>query len=98
MARNRRSDPHDRITLTVLESSLVPALYALAAVSGSANGDPRGAGYIAKLLVLAMAESACSQSQYKGYTRFNGGTTNYDRSDRNACANNTIYLDAKNIF
>ncbi|MGA8064867.1 MAG: hypothetical protein WB951_21895 [Candidatus Sulfotelmatobacter sp.] len=74
-----------------------PALYAPAAVSGSANGDPRGAGYIANFSYWPWQNLQLA-AQYTGYTRFNGGTTNYDGSGRNASANNTIYLDAKIIF
>jgi hypothetical protein len=74
-----------------------PALYAPAAVTGSANGDPRGAGYIANLSYWPWQNLQLA-AQYTGYTRFNGGSTNYDGSGRSASANNTIYLDAKIIF
>jgi hypothetical protein len=76
-----------------------PALYAPAAVTGSANGDPRGAGYIANVSFWPWQNLQLA-AQYTGYTRFNGGTTNYDitGSGRSAGANNTIYLDAKIIF
>ena len=74
-----------------------PALYAPAAVTGSANGDPRGAGYIANISYWPWQNLQLA-AQYTGYTRFNGGSTNYDGSGRNASANNTIYLDAKFIF
>jgi hypothetical protein len=72
-------------------------LYAPGAVSGSANGDPRGAGYIANFSFWPWQNLQLA-AQYTGYTRFNGGTTNYDGSGRNAGANNTVYLDAKIIF
>jgi hypothetical protein len=29
---------------------------------------------------------------YTGYTKFNGGTTNYDGAGRNASDNNTVYI------
>ncbi|MGA7299115.1 MAG: hypothetical protein WBX10_02350 [Candidatus Sulfotelmatobacter sp.] len=74
-----------------------PGLYPPAAVSGSANGDPRGAGYLANLSYWPWQNLPLA-AQYTGYTRFNGGSTNYDGSGRNASANNTIYLDAKFIF
>ena len=74
-----------------------PALYPPASVSGSANGDPRGAGYIANVSFWPWQNLQLA-AQYTGYTRFNGGSTNYDGSGRNASANNTIYLDAKIIF
>ena len=72
-------------------------LYAPGAVSGSANGDPRGAGYIANFSFWPWQNLQLA-AQYTGYTRFNGGTINYDGSGRNAGANNTVYLDAKIIF
>ena len=72
-------------------------LYPPAAVSGSANGNPRGAGYIANFAYWPWQNLQLAV-QYTGYTRFNGGTTNYDGSGRNASANNTVYLDAKFIF
>jgi len=72
-------------------------LYGAAPVSGSANGDPRGAGYIANVSFWPWQNLQLA-AQYTAYTRFNGGSTNYDGSGRNASANNTIYLDAKFIF
>lgn len=74
-----------------------PVLYAPASVSGSANGDPRGAGYLANFSYWPWQNLQLA-AQYTGYTRFNGGTTNYDGSGRNASSNNTVYLDAKIIF
>jgi len=74
-----------------------PLLNPQGAVSGSANGDPRGAGYIANLSYWPWQNLQLA-AQYTGYTRFNGGSTNYDGSGRNASSNNTIYLDAKFIF
>jgi len=72
-------------------------LYALGAVSGSANGDPKGAGYIANVSYWPWQNLQLA-AQYTGYTTFNGGTKNYDGSGRSASANNTVYLDAKFIF
>ena len=72
-------------------------LFAPAAVSGSANGDPRGAGYILNFSYWPWQNLQLA-AQYTGYTRFNGGSTNYDGSLRNAGGNNTIYLDAKFLF
>lgn len=74
-----------------------PALYAPNPVTGSANGDPRGAGYIASVSYWPWQNLQLA-AQYTGYTRFNGGTTNYDGSGRNANANNTLYLNARIIF
>jgi hypothetical protein len=72
-------------------------LYAPNPVSGSANGNPRGAGVIANLSYWPWQNLQLA-AQYTAYTRFNGGSTNYDGSGRSASANNTIYLDAKFIF
>ena len=74
-----------------------PALYVPSPVTGSANGDPRGAGYILNFSFWPWQNLQLA-AQYTGYTRFNGGSTNYDSFGRNASANNTIYLDAKIIF
>ena len=74
-----------------------PLLYAPSPVSGSANGDPRGAGYILNFSYWPWQNLQLA-AQYTGYTRFNGGATNYDGTGRNASANNTVYLDAKFIF
>jgi hypothetical protein len=72
-------------------------LYGAAPMSGSANGDPRGAGYLLNFSYWPWQNLQLG-AQYTGYTRFNGGTTNYDGSGRNANSNNTVYLDAKIIF
>ena len=72
-------------------------LYPVAPVSGSANGDPRGAGYIANISYWPWQNLQLA-AQYTAYTRFNGGSTNYDSYGRNASGNNTIYLDAKIVF
>jgi hypothetical protein len=66
-------------------------------VTGSANGDPRSAGYIANVSYWPWQNLQLA-FQYTGYTRFNGGSTNYDGSGRNASGNNTVYLDAKFLF
>ncbi len=72
-------------------------LYAPAAISGSANGSPRSAGYIANVSYWPL-QNVDLAVQYTGYTRFNGGSTNYDGSGRNASDNNTVYLLARFIF
>jgi hypothetical protein len=74
-----------------------PLLYAPSAVSGSANGNPKSDGYIAHFSFWPWQNLQLA-AQYIGYTRFNGGSTNYDGSGRSASANNTIYLDAKFLF
>jgi len=72
-------------------------LYSQSPVTGSANGNPRGAGYIANFTVWPMQNLQLT-AQYTGYTRFNGAATNYDGSGRNASGNNTVYLDVQFIF
>jgi len=74
-----------------------PLLYPQTAVTGSANGDPRSTGYIASVSVWPMQNIQLG-FQYTGYTRFNGGGTNYDGAGRNASDNNTVYLLARFIF
>jgi len=74
-----------------------PLLYAPSAVTGSANGNPRSAGYIANVSFWPWQNLQLA-AQYTGYTRFNGGSTNYDGSSRNASGNNTVYLDVKFVF
>jgi hypothetical protein len=72
-------------------------LYPQSAVSGSANGDPRSAGYIANISYWPL-QNVDLALQYTGYTRFNGGSTNYDGAGRNASDNNTTYLLVRFIF
>jgi hypothetical protein len=67
-----------------------PLLYPAASVSGSANGDPHSTGYIANVSWWPI-QNIDVALQYTGYTRFNGGSTNYDGSGRDAGANNTVY-------
>jgi hypothetical protein len=66
-------------------------------VSGSLNGDPRSNGYIANVSWWPVQNVGLT-FQYTGYTRFNGGGTNYDGSGRNAGSNNTVYLLARFVF
>lgn len=74
-----------------------PLLFPQEDVSGSFNGDPRGAGYIANLSYWPW-QNVQLAAQYTGYTRFNGGNTNYDGAGRNANSNNTVYLLARFVF
>ncbi len=74
-----------------------PLRYAPASVTGSANGNPRSAGYILNFSYWPWQNLQISP-QYTAYTRFNGGSTNYDGSGRNANANNTFYLDVQFLF
>ena len=83
----------------ITQGTIDTTLYAPYPVTGSANGDPRSAGYIANVSYWPWQNLQLA-AQYTGYTRFNGGSSSYDvtPNGRNASANNTIYLDAKFLF
>jgi len=72
-------------------------LYAPAAVSGSATGSPKSSGVIANISWWPM-QNLDLAAQYTAYSRFNGASTNYDGSGRNASANNTLYLLSRFVF
>jgi len=74
-----------------IRGSSDPLLYAAAAVTGSANFSPDTDGYILEVNYLPWLNTKL-QLQYTGYTKFNGGKTNYDGSGRAASDNNTTYL------
>ncbi len=77
------------------EGTVDPLLYSLA--TGSANGDPRGAGYITNFSWWPV-QNVQLGVQYTGYTRFNGAASNYDGTGRDASANNTAYLLVRFLF
>jgi hypothetical protein len=60
-------------------------------VVGSAIGSPASRGYILELDYLPWLNTKL-QTQYIGYQKFNGGTSNYDGNGRSASNNNTLYL------
>jgi hypothetical protein len=91
---NRYSAAFGWFTVSGTADSL---LYAPASVSGSANGSPQSAGYIANFSVWPI-QNLDLAVQYTGYTRFNGAATNYDAAGRSANGNNTVYLLARFIF
>jgi len=66
-------------------------------VFGNLNGDPRSAGIIANFSWWPVQNIGLTL-QYTGYTRFNGGATNYDGAGRNAGSNNALYLLARFVF
>jgi len=74
-----------------------PLLFPQSAITGSANGDPRSAGYIVNFSVWPI-QNLDLAFQYTGYARFNGAATNYDAAGRNANGNNTVYLLARFVF
>ena len=70
-------------------------------VSGSANGSPDSRGYILQLDYVPFGKMTSWARpwvnfrlglQYTGYTRFNGGVSNYDGSGRSARQNNSVFL------
>jgi len=78
-----------------------PILYAPAPWFGSANGSPNSSGYILQLEYIPFGKADSFKHpflnlrvglQFTGYTRFNGGTSNYDGSGHSAQDNNTLFL------
>ncbi|HXW57809.1 MAG TPA: hypothetical protein VEJ67_18800 [Candidatus Cybelea sp.] len=74
-----------------------PLLYPQAPVTGSANGNPGSTGYFANASFWPWQNIQLA-FQYSGYTRFNGGGTNYDAAGRDASGNNTTYLLIRFLF
>jgi hypothetical protein len=66
-------------------------LYAPAPFAGSANNKPDTNGYVLEVNYLPWLNTKL-QAQYVGFQKFNGQSTNYDGSGRNASNNNTMYL------
>jgi len=67
------------------------ALYAPGSVTGSEVGSPNSSGFIAEVNYNPWQNTRLAV-QYTGYTRFNGGTSDYDGSGRSASDNNTLYV------
>src|SRR5439155_10091667 len=65
------------------------ALFPHAAVTGSASGDPKSRGYIANASYWPVQNIQLGL-QYTGYTKFDGGGTNYDGAGRHAGDNNSL--------
>ena len=65
--------------------------YAPGSVSGSANGSPNSSGITGQVSYIPWLNTQISL-QYVAYSKFNGGSSNYDGSGRNASDNNTLYL------
>ncbi len=65
-------------------------LFAPGDVDGSASGKPDSTGYIAQAS-YAPWRNVQLQTQFIGYTKFNGGSSNYDGQGRSASDNNTLY-------
>jgi hypothetical protein len=82
-------------------------LYAPAPLTGSANGKPNSNAFIfeADYVPFGKADSWGAPwinlklgIQYTAYTRFNGGSSNYDGFGRRASDNNTLYMFAWLFF
>jgi len=68
-------------------------LYASNPFDGSANGSPDSNSYVAQATFLPWQNTQFTL-QYTDYTKFNGGSNNYDGAGRKASDNNTLYLQA----
>jgi hypothetical protein len=78
-----------------------PTLYAPGEVDGSANGSPDSNGYLIQLEYVPFGKADSLYRpwmnlrigvQYTGYSKFNGGSSNYDGSGRSASDNDTLFL------
>ena len=56
----------------------------------SANGSPDTTGWMAEINYVPWLNTKLSL-QYTGYSKFNGGNTNYDGFGRNASDNDALY-------
>ena len=83
--------------------SVNPLLYAPGPLTGSANGKPDSNAFIVEADWVPFGKPGSFGSpwvnlklglQYTAYTRFNGGTSNYDGFGRDASGNNTIFAFA----
>jgi hypothetical protein len=68
-----------------------PTLYAAADVTGSEVGKPNTNGFTGEVVVNPWQNTRFAL-QYRGFTKFNGSSANYDGSGRRARDNNTLYL------
>jgi hypothetical protein len=68
-----------------------PTPPAACGVAASANGSPDTRGWIGELNYVPWMNTKFSL-QYTAYSKFNGGSTNYDGFGRNASDNNTLFL------
>jgi hypothetical protein len=84
-----------------------PTLYGSGPLTGSNNGSPDTRGYIVQLEYVPFGKldswahpwvNLRLGVQYTGYLKFNGGTSNYDGSGRNASQNNSLFVFAWMAF
>jgi hypothetical protein len=78
-------------------------MFSPAPVNGSASGAPTTGGYTLRFEWVPFGKTGSWASpwvnvrlglQYKGYWRFNGGSSNYDGFGRSASDNNSVFLYA----
>ena len=74
-----------------------PAMYSPAPITGSENGKPNSNGIIAQISYLPWLNTQFTL-QYVAYNKFNGASSNYDGSNRNASGNNTLYVVGWVVF
>ena len=74
-----------------------PILYAPASVSGYNSNQPNSSGVTAQVTYLPWLNTQFTV-QYVAYNKFNGSSTNYDGSGRNASDNNTLYVVGWVVF
>ncbi|MHB8731240.1 MAG: hypothetical protein ACYDAB_05560 [bacterium] len=90
------------LAFTSTTGSADPTLYAPASLTGSAGGSPNSQAIVAQIDWTPFGSDTTHAGypwlnvriglQYTAYLSFNGGTTNYDGSGRNAGDNNTLML------
>jgi hypothetical protein len=90
------------LAYSAITGSTDSTIYAPASLTGSANGSPNSQAIIAQIDWTPFGNDTTHPGypwlnvriglQYKHYLQFNGGTTNYDGSGRNASDNDTIFL------
>jgi len=90
------------LAFTSTSGSSDPTLFAPAALTGSASGSPNSQAIVAQIDWTPFGNDTTHPGypwlnvrvglQYTDYLMFNGGTTNYDGSARNASDNNTLML------
>jgi hypothetical protein len=80
-----------RLTLQTVAGSGDGTLYAPTPVTGSASGSPNSSTASAELLVQPWLNTQFTL-RYQAWGKFNGASSNYDGSGRDASANNALYL------
>ncbi len=77
--------------------SVDAGLYSPGDITGSLNGSPASSGEILQVAFLPWMNTQFAL-QYTLYNKFNGNSSNYDGSGRNASDNNTLYVMGWVVF